>query len=310
MRLRKQAFNAILRQEIGWFDRSENSTGSLCSRLASDAANIQGASGSRMSAISQAMSTFIASCIFGFFYNWKLSLVTLAFMPFIIFSVVVSMKIVSKHSTSDKEAAEKASKIAIEAIGGIRTVVSLNQQKYFLHKFTQVLAEKIKPAKRRCIYNAIALGFAESMPMFAYSAAFLYGGVLISKNNIKSGDFFKIIETMLYGAMVIGQSVIFASDYQKAKISAQNMFRLIDRQPLNHSNNNSPNEKPSECKGELSFRGIHFSYPNRSEVSVLNGLSFKAKKGETVALVGSSGCGKSTTIQLLERFYDSAQGKI
>ncbi|CAG2164999.1 unnamed protein product [Oppiella nova] len=311
MRLRKQAFSSILRQEIGWFDQQENSTGSLCSRLSSDAANIQGASGSRMSVISQAVSTFLASCIFGFVFNWKLSLLTLAFMPFIIFSVMLSMRIVSKLSTTDKEATEQASKIAIEAISGIRTVVSLNQEKYFLQKYTQVLDDKIGLAKRRCIWNGLALGVAEAMPMFSYSAAFLYGGILASRGEIKSGDFFKIIETMIYGAMVIGQSVIFTSDYQKAKISAQNMFRLIDRQPLNQTNNNiTPKEKPNECLGELSFRGIHFFYPNRREVSVLNGLSFKARKGETVALVGSSGCGKSTSIQLLERFYECAQGKI
>jgi len=115
---------------------------------------------------------------------------------------------------------------------------------------------------------------------------------------------------MLYGAMVIGQSAVFTSDYQKAKIAAANIFRLIDRQPLMSINNNTSTEKPAKFNGNLAFRGVHFTYPNRPEAKVLNGLSFKVSKGETVALVGSSGSGKSTCIQLIERFYDSTQGEI
>jgi ATP-binding cassette subfamily B (MDR/TAP) protein 1 len=121
---------------------------------------------------------------------------------------------------------------------------------------------------------------------------------------------FRIIETMIYGAMVVGQSAVFTSDYQKAKISAANMFRLIDRQPFINTNNNIALEKPEKCNGNLSFRGVHFTYPNRPDAKVLNGLSFTVAKGETVALVGSSGCGKSTSIQLIERFYDCSKGKI
>jgi ATP-binding cassette subfamily B (MDR/TAP) protein 1 len=114
---------------------------------------------------------------------------------------------------------------------------------------------------------------------------------------------------MIYGATIVGQSAVFTSDYQKAKIAAANIFRLIDRQPLKNINNFSAEEQ-IKCNGNLDFRDVHFNYPNRSEAKVLNGLSFKVAKGETVALVGSSGCGKSTFIQLIERFYDCTQGKI
>ena len=116
---------------------------------------------------------------------------------------------------------------------------------------------------------------------------------------------------MIYGAAVVGQSAVFSADYTKAKIAAANIFKLIDRQAaISTNNNNYLNEKPSECNGEIAFRGVHFSYPNRPEAKILNGLSLKAQKGQTVALVGSSGCGKSTCIQLLERFYDCNQGSV
>jgi ABC-type bacteriocin/lantibiotic exporter with double-glycine peptidase domain len=97
-----------------------------------------------MSVLSQALSTFLASAIFGFVFNWKLSLLTLAFMPLIIIGTTFSIKIIGSHLTGDKKSTEKATKIAIEAISGIRTVASLHQEKYFLCKYTDVLEATLK----------------------------------------------------------------------------------------------------------------------------------------------------------------------
>ena len=121
---------------------------------------------------------------------------------------------------------------------------------------------------------------------------------------------YSVIETIIYGASQVGQSTVFTSDYQKAKVAAVNIFRLVDRKPISVTNNQIIVEKPENFSGDITFRGCYFTYPNRPEAQVLNGLSFKVRKGETVALVGSSGCGKSTCIQLLEKFYDLTQGKI
>ena len=68
--------------------------------------------------------------------------------------------------------------------------------------------------------------------------------------------------------------------------------------------------KPEECRGDITFENVNFRYPTRPDVKVLKGLSIKVKAGETLALVGQSGCGKSTCIQLLERFYDGSAGNI
>ena len=119
----------------------------------------------------------------------------------------------------------------------------------------------------------------------------------------------------MFGAMILGQTAVLSADYTKAKIAAMNIFKLIDRKPVkmyNDEDNSVLIQKDQSVKsrGDISFRGVHFSYPSRPNLTILNGLSFSAQQGETVALVGSSGCGKSTTIKLLERFYDSSKGKV
>lgn len=119
---------------------------------------------------------------------------------------------------------------------------------------------------------------------------------------------------MIWGAVVVGQSAVLSSDYTKAKIAAMNIFMMIDRKPIKDLipayliQEKFKNQGRSD--GKISLRGVYFHYPLRPNLPILNGLSFKASKGEKVALVGSSGCGKSTTIQILERFYDCVQGKV
>ena len=107
--------------------------------------------------------------------------------------------------------------------------------------------------------------------------------------------------------MTVGQSSVFTSDYRKAKVAAANIFRLIDRRS---SANQSGGLRPEAVRGEIGFERVRFEYPNRKEASVLRGLSFDVMPAQTVALVGASGCGKSTCIQLLEKFYDVMSGQI
>ena len=118
----------------------------------------------------------------------------------------------------------------------------------------------------------------------------------------------RISESMVFGALVVGRTAIFSSDYTKAKLAAFNIFKLIDSKPQR----NVPASKQdySRTDGNISVKNVHFSYPSRPDTHILNGLSFTANKGQTVALVGESGCGKSTTISLLERFYQWAHGQI
>ncbi|OTF79659.1 ABC transporter sub-family B, mitochondrial-like protein, partial [Euroglyphus maynei] len=140
-RLRKMAYSAILDQEIAFFDEANNSAGALCSRLGNDAANVQGATGLRISMMCQAISTLIFSIAMGFYYNWRLSLVSLALMPIVACASMISSSIYSQQASKDGITAEKSSKTAIEVMNSIRTVVSLHKEDYFYNIFNQTLIE-------------------------------------------------------------------------------------------------------------------------------------------------------------------------
>jgi ATP-binding cassette subfamily B (MDR/TAP) protein 1 len=114
-RMRKDAFEAMLKQEMGWFDKVENNTGSLCARLSGDAARVQGATGARAGSIMQGVAGALIAVFMGLYFNWKLGLVCTLFFPFLIIAVFVKFRIIRGVDSAEKVAFEKSAKVNIVA---------------------------------------------------------------------------------------------------------------------------------------------------------------------------------------------------
>lgn len=308
-RLRGLTFQAILKQEIGWFDRETNSVGALCARLSGDAASVQGATGSRIGVLFQALTTMIASIVLALYYQWKLGLVALAFVPFLLVSTYFQAKIIMGQSALEREGLQKSSKVAMEAIGNIRTVASLGKER----QFHTIYMDSLRGPHRRALKNSwirgAIFGFASGIPMFAYATTMYYGGWLVANEGLDFTDVFKVSESLLFGTQMIGQAVAFAPNYNKAKVAANRIFSLLKRVPkIDASTDDGIVIK--NVNGNVDYKDIRFRYPTRKDAQVLQGLNLAVHAGQTVALVGHSGCGKSTCIQLLERFYDPDSGEV
>eukprot|EP00079_Xenopus_tropicalis_P036315 XP_017950086.1 PREDICTED: ATP-binding cassette sub-family B member 5 isoform X11 [Xenopus tropicalis] len=122
-------------------------------------------------------------------------------------------------------------------------------------------------------------------------------------------EVFLVFSVITFGAMTLGNTLSFAPDYAKAMSAARYLFALFEREPTIDSFSQQ-GQKPEYFSGSLEFRNVSFNYPTRSDVAVLRDLCIKVESGQTVAFVGSSGCGKSTSVQLLQRFYDPQEGEM
>ncbi|XP_067418187.1 ATP-dependent translocase ABCB1-like [Emydura macquarii macquarii] len=308
-RLRSLSFKALLQQEIGWYDDHKNAVGVLLTRLATDASQIKGATGSRIGLFTMTVCTLLTAVIIAFVYDWRLTLLILGCIPIIIATNAIRMSSVAGHASKDQKALEEAGRISTEAVENIRTVASLTSEDAFYARYNASLNGPYRDTLTKAPLYGVTYGIAQCTNYFFNAAIFRFGAWLIANCYTNFENVFIAFSAVVFAAMNVGQSSSLAPDFGKAKVSAQRIFQLLDRKPLVDSYSEE-GTKLSQFDGNIEFRDIHFVYPTRSEVQVLQGLSVKVNKGQTLALVGSSGCGKSTSIQLLERFYDPMAGQV
>ncbi|XP_073486147.1 ATP-binding cassette sub-family B member 5 isoform X1 [Aquarana catesbeiana] len=309
MRLRQMAFKAMLRQEISWFDDKKNNTGALTTRLATDAAQIQTATGSRLGLIAENFACMTLCVVISLVYGWELSLLILALTPVLIASGFLELRALTGFANRDKKQLQQAGKIATEAVDNIRTVVSLTRERTFEEMYSESLQKPYRNSQRKAQVYGICFAFSQSFIHFTYAISYRFGAFLIEVNRMTPEDLFLVFSLLAYGAITVGQTLSFAPDYAKAKSAASHLFALFNSQPAIDSYSEQ-GQKLEKCQGNLELHKVTFNYPSRPDVPVLQELSIKITSGKTVAFVGSSGCGKSTSVQLLQRFYDPLQGAV
>ncbi|OCT75760.1 ATP-binding cassette sub-family B member 5 isoform X1 [Xenopus laevis] len=309
MRLRHMAFKAMMQQDIAWFDDKDNNTGALTTRLATDASEIQTATGSRLGLVAENVVGIILTVVIAFAYGWEMSLLAIAMAPCLVIAGMLEFNAVAGFATQDKKQLQKSGKIATEAVDNIRTLVSLTRERTFEQMYAESLQKPYRNAQRKAHMYGLCFAAGQSFIYFIHASVFRFGAYLIKVERMNVEEVFLVFNVIAFGALILGNTLSFAPDYAKATSAARYLFALFEMKPTIDSFSQQ-GQKPDHFSGSLQFRNVSFNYPTRSDVAVLKDLCVKVESGQTVAFVGSSGCGKSTSVQLLQRFYDPQEGEV
>uniref|UniRef100_A0A8C3CIA4 ABC-type xenobiotic transporter n=1 Tax=Cairina moschata TaxID=8855 RepID=A0A8C3CIA4_CAIMO len=308
-RIRQKFFFAVLHQEMAWFDSTQ--IGTLNTRLTDDINTIHEGIGDKICIFVQFFATFLAGIIIGFIHGWKLTLVILSVSPLLAASAAVWSTLLASLTAKELSAYAKAGAVAEEILTAIRTVVAFNGQQKALAKYDANLELARSVGVKKSITTNISLGVSQFLIFGSYALAFWYGTKLTAeeKENYDIGHVLIVFFSVLVGAFSLGQAAPNLESVSNARGAAYEVYRIINKKRLIDSSSKE-GYKPDKLIGEIEFRNIHFSYPSRPDVKILKGLNLKVQTGKTIALVGASGCGKSTSVQLLQRFYDPDQGEV
>uniref|UniRef100_A0ACD6A4J6 Uncharacterized protein n=1 Tax=Avena sativa TaxID=4498 RepID=A0ACD6A4J6_AVESA len=308
-RVREKMLAKILTFEIGWFDRDENSSGAICSRLANDANIVRSLVGDRMALVIEAVSAVFIACAMGLFIAWRLALVMIAVQPLIIvcyYARRVLLKSMSKKSIS---AQSESSKIASEAVSNLRTITAFSSQDRILGLFNQAQNGHRKESIRQSWIAGLGLGTSTSLITCTLALDFWIGGRLIAEHHITAKELFQTFIILVSTGRMIADVGSMTTDLAKGTDALASVFAVLDR-VTKIDPDNPEGYKPEKLKGELDIIGIDFAYPSRPDLIIFRGFSLCIQPGKSTALVGRSGSGKSTIIGLIERFYDPLRGMV
>ncbi|CAO2177105.1 unnamed protein product [Urochloa humidicola] len=307
-RIRALYLKAILRQDIAYFDM-EMRTGQVTERMAGDTFLIQDAIGDKVGKSIQLLSTFFGGFIIAFTRGWLLALVMLSSIPPIALSFGIMSKLRIRLSTHMQAKYSDAGNVVEQTLGAIRTVVSFNGEKQAIKMYNKLIKKAYESALLEGVVNGLGLGSMELSLFCSYGLAIWYGSRLVVEHGYNGGSVISIIMAVTIGAMSLGLATPSMTAFIEGQGAAYRMFKTIERQPDIDIYDNT-GIILEDIKGDVELKDVYFSYPTRSKHLVFDGFSLRVPSGTTMALVGESGCGKSTVISLVERFYDPQAGEV
>ncbi|MED6131265.1 ATP-binding cassette, sub-B (MDR TAP), member 8 [Stylosanthes scabra] len=308
-RIRQRMLENILTFETAWFDEEHNSSGALCSRLSNEASMVKSLVADRISLLVQTASAVSIAMIIGLAVAWKLALVMIAVQPLTILCFYTRKVLLSTLSTKFIKAQNHSTQIAVEAVYNHRIVTSFGSIQKVLTLFDEAQEAPRKEARKKSWLAGIGMGSAQCLTFMTWALDFWYGGTLVEKKEISSGDVFKTFFVLVSTGKVIAEAGSMTSDLAKSSTAVKSVFEILDRKSLIPKAGDCNNGRKLESmSGKIELKNVDFAYPSRAGAPILRKFCLEVKAGKSIGLVGKSGCGKSTVIALIQRFYDVERG--
>lgn len=303
--IRTAVYNKFITLPISFFEK--NRVGDLVSRITNDVSAFQSVLSLSLAEFFRQVVTLIVGIGIILYISWKLTLFMLLTFPIVVIAAFIFGKYIRVLSKQVQEKLAEANTIVEETLQSISVVKGFTNERLESNRYGTSMKEVVNLALKSATLRG---GFITFFIVGLFGGIMLvvwYGGGLVEKKEIEFADLMSFLfYTAFIGASVNGLGDIYAQIQRSIGASERIIEIMAEDGEVNMEN------KPvaENIKGAISYEGVDFSYPSRPDIEILKNFNLQINPGEKVALVGQSGAGKSTIVQLLMRFYDLQAGKI
>ena len=303
--LRTKLFKHIINFKMGYFDKS--SVGRLVTRAVNDMETIASIFSQGLFMIIADLLQMLVVMIVMIILSWKLSVVVFLILPFILFATRKFQKSMKVAFNDVRNEVANLNSFVQERLSGMKIVQLFNRQKIEYERFIKINEKHKKAWLKTVWYNSIFFPLAELSTSITIGLIVWYGGLnlVLEESNITLGTIFLFIQLSQMLFRPLRQIADKFNTLQMGMVAANRVFRILDTQSSITKNGKL---KLDKCLGNIKFNNVSFSYNTKEKV--LNEISFEIKKGEKIAIVGSTGSGKTTIVNLICRFYEPQLGTI
>jgi len=302
--IRVKLYNHVLRFKMKYYDSS--SVGVLITRTVTDMERIADIFGEGLFMIfSDVLKMLVVGGMMSFI-NWKLSLIAFITMPIVLFATKIFQKYMKRAFEEVRNEVSNLNSFVQERITGMKILQLFTREDTEYKNFKAINERHKKGWLKTVWYNSVFFPIADLLSSITLGSIIWVGGLMVVVGNSASeGELFAFIMYVPMLFRPLNQIANKFNTLQMGMVAADRVFKVLD---TTSQIDDTGTEIASEFKGDISFKEVHFSYVVDEEV--LQGISLEVKSGETIAIVGATGAGKSTIINLLNRFYDIQRGSI
>lgn len=302
--LRQKLFVHLQRLSISYYDKRR--TGEIMSNLTNDISALQAAIVDNFIMLVQESAIFVGSFIAMIYLQWKLTLLCLIIVPLVTGTIKFFGKKLHKSGGTVQERLADVTSMLQEVIQGVRIVRSFNRSDYEIKRFDRVNEANFKATVRTIRQSSQMTPFVEFFAALAVTVIIWYGGMSVIDGIMTSGELIAFLIYAINLANPLKRIAEAVGNIQKSLAAADRVFHILDTKP---DIADKAGAQPLIVKeGEVEFRHVAFAY--EPDNPVLTDVSFVAKPGQTIAIVGPSGAGKTTIANILPRFYDVTGGAV
>lgn len=302
--IRVAVFSHLQRLSLTFY--ADHRTGEVVSRITNDVTQLQGAITDNIIALLRQVVLLLGASILLFYLNWQLTLVILIGIPLMSLTIVALGRRIRKAAKAVQDKLAESANVVEEATSGIRIVKSFAREAYEIGRFRSATMEVYAAAMYRAKISAVLAPIIGFMAFGSITATLWFGSIQVLNGNLTPGGLVAyLVYTMMVATPVSSLAGLY-SQFQSAIGATERLFELMDTPP---DIAESPNAITLPAvNGNVTFNNVNFHY--NQNVQVMDGVDFSADAGQVIALVGPSGAGKTTLVNLIPRFYDIGSGSI